>query len=407
MASPCLQKLPAVEHLFALTPEIPFQRHPEYMSITKEANEWAFKCMRRDFSPEEKKCLVQWKVPMFTCLSTPHAPKANMVASAKFAWLTAFLNDPFDDNEVAAGALATSYLDTVLSLCYGTASLAEVPDILAYRACHDLMEDLRSLLKPELFKRTVSTVEGWARSISSDDLTQDYELYRRKNVFILPLIYAMGASFDDEDVESLDYIRAQNAMLDHMWMVNDVFSFPKEFYKKKFNNLPAVLLLTDPSVQTFQDAVNTTCRMIQDKEDEFIYYRDILATNASRNGKKDFLKFLDVLSCTIPANLVFHYASSCYHGMDNPLLGGGTFRGTWILDPKRTIIVSDPKRCNVVREALTNWSTLGNRQGPAPLLIHMSTEACKVAGYDIPKGTSTFVNCYTIGRDPAVREDAL
>ncbi|XP_024542662.1 (E)-2-epi-beta-caryophyllene synthase-like [Selaginella moellendorffii] len=286
MASPCLQKLPAVEHLFALTsfklPEIPcslsFQRHPDYMSITKEANEWAFKCMRRDFSPEEKKCLVQWKVPMFTCLSTPHAPKANMLASAKFAWLTAFLDDPFDDNEVAGGALATSYLDTLLSLCYGTASLAEVPDILAYRACHDLMEDLRSLFKPELFRRTVSTVEGWARSILSDDLTHEYELYRRTNVFILPLIYAMGASFDDEDVESLDYIRAQNAMLDHMWMVNDVFSFPKEFYKKKFNNLPAVLLLTDPSVQTFQDAVNTTCRMIQDKEDEFIYYRDILAS---------------------------------------------------------------------------------------------------------------------------------
>ncbi|EFJ17011.1 hypothetical protein SELMODRAFT_421441 [Selaginella moellendorffii] len=281
-----IKKLPAVEHLFALTsfklPEIPcslsFQRHPDYMSITKEANEWAFKCMRRDFSPEEKKCLVQWKVPMFTCLSTPHAPKANMLASAKFAWLTAFLDDPFDDNEVAGGALATSYLDTLLSLCYGTASLAEVPDILAYRACHDLMEDLRSLFKPELFRRTVSTVEGWARSILSDDLTHEYELYRRTNVFILPLIYAMGASFDDEDVESLDYIRAQNAMLDHMWMVNDVFSFPKEFYKKKFNNLPAVLLLTDPSVQTFQDAVNTTCRMIQDKEDEFIYYRDILAS---------------------------------------------------------------------------------------------------------------------------------
>ncbi|XP_002982021.2 flavonoid 3'-monooxygenase [Selaginella moellendorffii] len=44
---------------------------------------------------------------------------------------------------------------------------------------------------------------------------------------------------------------------------------------------------------------------------------------------------------------------------------------------------------------------------PAPLLIHMSTEACKVAGYDIPKGTSTFVNGYAIGRDPAVWEDAL
>ncbi|EFJ15112.1 hypothetical protein SELMODRAFT_422882 [Selaginella moellendorffii] len=350
MGSLCLQKLSAVERLFALEsfelPEVPcslsFHRHPEYKSITREANEWAFKCTRRDLSPEEKKSLLQWKVPMVTCLSTAHAPKENMVASAKFAWAIAFLDDPIDDNEVAA----TSYLDTVLSLCNGTASLAEVPDIVAYRACHDLMKDLRSLLQPELFKRTVSTVEGWARSISSDDLKQDYKLYRRNNIFILPLFYTLiGASFEDEDVESPDFVSAQNAMLDHIWMVNDIFSFRNEFYKKKLNNLPAVLLLTDPSVQTFQEAVNATCRMIQDKEEEFIYYRNILAANASRNGK-DFLKFLDVLSCAIPANLAFHYASSRYHGMDNPLLAGGTFHGTWILDPKRTIIVSDPNRSN-------------------------------------------------------------
>ncbi|EFJ09265.1 hypothetical protein SELMODRAFT_428156 [Selaginella moellendorffii] len=233
MASLCLQKLPVVEHLFGLTsfklPEIPcslsFQRHPKYMSITKESNEWAFKCMRRDFSPEEKKCMVQWKVPMFMCLSMPHAPKVNMVASAKFAWLTAFLDDPFDDNEVAGGALATSYLNTVLSLCYGTTSLAEVPE--SGHSC------LSNVPRPD---------EGF-----------------------------------------------------------------------------------------------------EDKEDEFIFYCDILAMNASRNGKKAFLKFLDVLSCAIPANLVFHYASSRYHGMDNPLLGEGTFRGTWILDPKHTVIVSDPK----------------------------------------------------------------
>ncbi|EFJ17106.1 hypothetical protein SELMODRAFT_18561, partial [Selaginella moellendorffii] len=36
-----------------------------------------------------------------------------------------------------------------------------------------------------------------------------------------------------------------------------------------------------------------------------------------------------------------------------------------------------------------------------------SAKACKVAGYNIPKGTSTFANCYTIGRDPTVWEDAL
>ncbi|EFJ14295.1 hypothetical protein SELMODRAFT_120910 [Selaginella moellendorffii] len=43
---------------------------------------------------------------------------------------------------------------------------------------------------------------------------------------------------------------------------------------------------------------------------------------------------------------------------------------------------------------------------PIALLVpHMSRYECKVAGYDVPKGATTLVNVYAIGRDPTVWED--
>ncbi|XP_002974099.2 cytochrome P450 71A1 [Selaginella moellendorffii] len=48
------------------------------------------------------------------------------------------------------------------------------------------------------------------------------------------------------------------------------------------------------------------------------------------------------------------------------------------------------------------------RHPPAPLLVpHMSTQACKVGGYDVPKGTTLFVNAYAIGMDPSYWENPL
>lgn len=39
----------------------------------------------------------------------------------------------------------------------------------------------------------------------------------------------------------------------------------------------------------------------------------------------------------------------------------------------------------------------------APMLVpRLSREDCQIAGYDIPKGTRTLVNVWTIGRDPTI-----
>ena len=43
---------------------------------------------------------------------------------------------------------------------------------------------------------------------------------------------------------------------------------------------------------------------------------------------------------------------------------------------------------------------------PAALLVpHMSIDKCKVGGYDIPKGTTVFVNAWAMGHDPNVWKD--
>lgn len=45
---------------------------------------------------------------------------------------------------------------------------------------------------------------------------------------------------------------------------------------------------------------------------------------------------------------------------------------------------------------------------PIPLLVpHVSTQTCKVSGYNIPKGTKTFLNVWSIHRDPNVWDNPL
>ena len=43
---------------------------------------------------------------------------------------------------------------------------------------------------------------------------------------------------------------------------------------------------------------------------------------------------------------------------------------------------------------------------PAPLLLpREARESCKILGYDVPKGTTVFVNAWAIGRDPRYWDD--
>lgn len=44
---------------------------------------------------------------------------------------------------------------------------------------------------------------------------------------------------------------------------------------------------------------------------------------------------------------------------------------------------------------------------PAPLLLHKSSEDCTINKFHVPKGSWTFVNAWSIGRDPKMWQDPL
>ncbi|EFJ17005.1 hypothetical protein SELMODRAFT_421431 [Selaginella moellendorffii] len=44
---------------------------------------------------------------------------------------------------------------------------------------------------------------------------------------------------------------------------------------------------------------------------------------------------------------------------------------------------------------------------PIPLLPRMASHDCKLGGFDVPKGATTFLHVYAIGRDPAVWDEPL
>ncbi|EFJ30148.1 hypothetical protein SELMODRAFT_409831 [Selaginella moellendorffii] len=147
------------------------------------------------------------------------------------------------------------------------------------------MEALRCLHGPERpFSSTIG-VDGRAR--------------RRLDCFLLPCFPFIEMSLEialpDSDLESRDYLALQNAINDHVLLVND-------------------------------ESVDRTCAMIQEKEREVTHYYDVVMRNAVASGNAELVSYLEILKLCVPNNLKVHFISSRYGVND-----GESGHGIWIV----------------------------------------------------------------------------
>ncbi|XP_057510751.1 trimethyltridecatetraene synthase-like [Actinidia eriantha] len=138
-------------------------------------------------------------------------------------------------------------------------------------------------------------------------------------------------------------------------------------------------------------------------------------------GAKDMVEI--VLQLADDPNLEVNINSDCVKGLlQDPILGGtDTLASTveWAISellkqPHLLRKATQDLDTVVGREKWVGESDMQNlpfidaivketmRLHPAATLLapHFSTHDCKIAGYDIPKGTIVFVNVWSIGRDP-------
>ncbi|EFJ08691.1 hypothetical protein SELMODRAFT_428733 [Selaginella moellendorffii] len=117
---------------------------------------------------------------------------------------------------------------------------------------------------------------------------KQYIEWRRFEVLLEPIFssieMALEVAVPDVDMESEDYLILRNAGINYVSMHNDILPFAKEFVCNKLLNLPVLLLLSDPKVETFQSAADKVCNMVMDTKQEFMYYHNILIAQARGEG---------------------------------------------------------------------------------------------------------------------------
>ncbi|EFJ05814.1 hypothetical protein SELMODRAFT_431290 [Selaginella moellendorffii] len=315
MAAPSIYRPQILEQLLACKsiylPQIrcslPLQCHPDYASVSRQANDWAFRFLKINATnaAAEKKCFTQWRTPLYGTFVVPWGDSRHALAAAKYTWLITILDDAVDEEPSQRNEILEAYM-----------SLASGNLLAATRTKRSSRKSLNAV-------------------------------HRREDFVVKPMLnftqMCLGVKLRDKDLESEEYLRAIDAMFDHIWLVNDIFSFPKELRKKTFKNIIFLLLFTDHTVRSVQQAVDKANAMVQEKEQEFMYYHEILTRKAMESGNHDFLAYLRAIPAFIPGNLRWHYLTARYHGVDNPFVTGEPFSGTWLFHDTQTIILPEYK----------------------------------------------------------------
>ncbi|XP_024534415.1 (E)-2-epi-beta-caryophyllene synthase-like [Selaginella moellendorffii] len=344
-----LDKIYAIEKLLGLKnfhlPKIPCSIpsvpcHPDSIYASNKAHEWAYKFMDPKMTAADRKALEDWKIPMFATLAVPFGSKRNAVICSKYSMFAVLMDDLVDEGFVESSILQ-DYYSTILNHLHNPDFKIQASDdhlpVRVYRATEELVTEIRSSMLPPVYAHFVAQFERYALSRMASRpkflSVKQYIEWRRFDVFLEPIFsfieMALEVAVPDMELESEDYLILRDAGIDYISMHNDVLSFAKEFACNRLLNLPVLLLLSDPEMETVQSAVDKSCKMIVDKEQEFVYYHNILITQARAEGKHTFVKYLECLPTVLSNTLYYHYSSARYHPA---FITGEKFDANWCLD---------------------------------------------------------------------------
>ncbi|EFJ30165.1 hypothetical protein SELMODRAFT_409855 [Selaginella moellendorffii] len=205
------------------------------------------------------------------------------------------------------------------------------------------MSSFRSLMDPPLFARYMICLktfldslveEASLRSAKSIPSLEKYQLLRRGTVFVegaggIMCEFCMDLKLDK--------------VADHV-----LFSFRHEMKIKCFHNYLCVIFCHSPNNASFQEAVDKVCKMIQETEAKILQLQKKLMKMGEETGNKDLVDYATWYPCFTSGHLRWVYVTGRYHGLDNPLLNGEPFHGTWFLHPEATFILPFGSKCGFI-----------------------------------------------------------
>ncbi|KAL0932348.1 terpene synthase metal binding domain protein [Colletotrichum truncatum] len=171
-----------------------------------------------------------------------------------------------------------------------------------------------------------------------NDITPDYQSYMDKrltNVYgwwlTIHVEYAKGIDIGDLS-EHPEILTARRAAINHITLVNDLYSFPKELDAKEAMN--AILVLMRREEYDLQGAVDKVVELIHHAEKEFESTRsDILQGHLGQ--KPDIKSYLDGIAHVMTGNLRWSQMSTRYFGDQHD--GSFVASGQITITPKPTV----------------------------------------------------------------------
>ncbi|EFJ21835.1 hypothetical protein SELMODRAFT_106240 [Selaginella moellendorffii] len=285
-------------------------------------------------------------------------------------------------------------------------------------------KNLRKLCATELF--TINRIDSfeWVRK---EEISRMISTIENTNgvINIRNLLITYGFNVMTETVMSKRFFCENGALLDA--------DQAREFKKVSIETVEMALKFHIsefvPSYLRWIDWNIPKVKILQAKSDKFMQ-QIVQEHKRSKNSRKT-KDFMDVMleSFTDSSNKQSFKAENTVKALTMELLAGGTDTSASSIEWALMELLLNPHTMVKAREELVKFVDLTNstvNEGdlpkltylnaviketmrlhpPAPLLVpHKSTVECKIAGFDIPKGTTTIVNLYAIGRDPNVWEN--
>ncbi|MER7395335.1 terpene synthase family protein [Streptomyces sp. NPDC000151] len=174
-----------------------------------------------------------------------------------------------------------------------------------------------------------------------DGSLPDFATYmqgRRTNLFgywaTIQTEFALGLDLGRKLDESEDLALVRDLTIDHMVLVNDLYSFPKEYDAREVMN--AVWIFVVREGRALQQAIDRLAELIGEVEDAFVAARRRIAEGPLA-GRADISRYVTELGHLISGNVYYHQRTTRYHGDEH---GGQRVAATRVATVRRPTVHS-------------------------------------------------------------------
>ncbi|KAF9891216.1 hypothetical protein FE257_004780 [Aspergillus nanangensis] len=327
--------IPAVEfgttyQLPKIPISLPLECHPDLERREPDFNAWARPYLRNHFGESVDHCpqtdgVLTEREILWGAMVYPHClPERFFALEIAMIWLTV-MDDVFTARTVQTDKTSRVALAQRLSSVFDGSVPPESSLERMFVAGMDLTHQHPSVdVQSRIVRRFQELLEMLGtesdETITTFNNMDSYLEYRRVNLFGIILLtlteWAVGIDVGDIIDGDHNLQTARDLVINHMILVNDIFSFPKE--QQHGETMNSVWFLVGQQDLSLQESLDKIAQLAIETEARFLAIRDqILAGPLGQHP--DVPKYLREIGHAIPGNSRYHRQSSRYFGATREL----------------------------------------------------------------------------------------